>query len=207
MEQKKYDVFISYSRSDYLDDQMNEIPGNAISLIKKAFTEANISYWIDEEGIDWGDKFPEVISSSIESSSIVVFVSSKNSIGSKWVTKEIALAESLEKHIIPIRIDDTSYSKNGKLAFRVVDLNHIDYYKNPTKALDNLVNAISSYLEEKRQEEELKKLEEEIRRQEEEQKKKEEIERLNREQQQKKIAEIEASCKVLNQKEIYYYFE
>ena len=142
MEQKKYDVFISYSRSDYLDDQMNEIPGNAISLIKKAFTEANISYWIDEEGIDWGDKFPEVISSSIESSSIVVFVSSKNSIGSKWVTKEIALAESLEKHIIPIRIDDTSYSKNGKLAFRVVDLNHIDYYKNPTKALDNLVNEL-----------------------------------------------------------------
>lgn len=138
----KYDVYICYSKKDLYDENNTINPDNAIYKIKHALTEAGISYWIDEEGIDWGDKFPEVISSSIESSSIVVFVSSKNSIDSKWVTKEIALAKSLEKYIIPIRIDDTSYLENCKLVFYLIDCKTIDYYLNPTKAIDDLIHVI-----------------------------------------------------------------
>ena len=51
MEQTKYDVFISYSRRDYVDERNNVIPGNVVSKIKEALTNAGISYWFDEEGI------------------------------------------------------------------------------------------------------------------------------------------------------------
>ena len=61
MEQKKYDVFISYSRNDYVDELKNVIPGNEVSKIKDALTEAGISYWFDEEGIYSGQNFVEKI--------------------------------------------------------------------------------------------------------------------------------------------------
>lgn len=52
MEQTKHDVFISYSRKDYVDEHKNVIPNNNdISKIKTALTEAGITYWFDEEGI------------------------------------------------------------------------------------------------------------------------------------------------------------
>ena len=35
----KYDVFISYSRRDYVDENYNVIPGNAIAEIQNVFDE------------------------------------------------------------------------------------------------------------------------------------------------------------------------
>ncbi len=141
MEEIKYDVFISYSRKDYMDEQNNEIPGNEISKILQALTAEGISYWIDKEGIEWGADFPEAISSSIASSSILVFISSKNSIESKWVTKEVVFAENRNKYIIPIRLDNTPY--NNRLELQIADLNHIDYFKNPEKAIKTLIKSIN----------------------------------------------------------------
>ena len=51
MKQTQYDVFISYSRKDYVDEQKNIIPGNEVSKIKDALSEAGITYWFDEERI------------------------------------------------------------------------------------------------------------------------------------------------------------
>lgn len=51
----KYDVFISYSRADYKDENNVPIPNNVISKILSAFKKNNISYWIDESGIYTGD--------------------------------------------------------------------------------------------------------------------------------------------------------
>ena len=53
----KYDVFISYSRKDYVDNDGNVIPNNMLSQIKATFKANGISYWFDEEGIYSGDEF------------------------------------------------------------------------------------------------------------------------------------------------------
>lgn len=144
MDEFKYDVFISYSRKDYIDEQKNiVIPGNEISKILQALTDAGISYWIDTEGIERGNDFPEVISSSIASSSILLFISSKNSIKSKWVTKEVAFADNRNKYIIPVRLDNTPY--NNRLALRIADLDYIDYFKNPEEAIITLIKSINKF--------------------------------------------------------------
>ena len=44
----KYDVFISYSRRDYVDESYNVIPGNAIAEIQNVFDENGITYWFDK---------------------------------------------------------------------------------------------------------------------------------------------------------------
>ena len=46
---QKCDVFISYARADYKDENNNPIPDNVISKIGSAFRKNNISYWIDEK--------------------------------------------------------------------------------------------------------------------------------------------------------------
>ena len=90
MEQTKYDVFISYSRKDYVDEHNNIIPGNEVSIIKEALTEAGITYWFDEEGVYSGDKFTEKIVTNIEASSIFLFLLTQNACESTWTSKEIA---------------------------------------------------------------------------------------------------------------------
>lgn len=201
----KYDVFISYSRKDYVDANFNVIPGNVVSKVKEALTEAGISYWFDEEGIYSGQNFVEKIVTNIEASKIFLFLSTANSNDSRWTCKEIASADEYGKHIIPVRIDQTPYNK--KVLFRIADLDYIEYYSNPEKGMKDMIESIKTYLaqleaEEKRKKEEEERQEaEERRKAEEAKKKKEEEEKRLREEQLKFIANLKLSCTTLNNEE------
>jgi formylglycine-generating enzyme required for sulfatase activity len=146
MNQTKYDVFISYSRKDYVDEQKNVIPGNEVSKIKEALSVAGISYWFDEEGIYSGQNFVDKIVTNIENAKIFLFLSTVNSNKSPWTCKEIASADEFKKHIIPVRIDSAPYNK--KVLFRIADLDYIEYYTNPQKGVEDMIKSIKAYLEE-----------------------------------------------------------
>ena len=146
MDNPKYDVFISYSRKDYVDDKQNVIPGNVVSAIKGRLAAEGISYWFDEEGIYSGQNFIEKIVTNIELSEIFVFLSSANANQSKYTCKEIASADEMGKHIIPVRIDEAPYNK--KVMFRIADLDYISLFLNPQKGMDDLVDAIRKRLKE-----------------------------------------------------------
>lgn len=140
----QYDVFISYSRKDYVDANGNVISGNIVSKIKDVLKENGISYWIDEDGIYSGDDFAKLIANSIKNSRIVVFVSSENSNKSEWTRKEIATALSYKKKIIPFRYDETPF--NESVGFYISDLDFISYATNGEKAMKKLVTSIKQYL-------------------------------------------------------------
>lgn len=155
MEQTKHDVFISYSREDYVDEHKNVIPGNEVSKIKDALTEAGITYWFDEEGIYSGQNFVEKIVTNIEHAKIFLFLSTANANKSPWTCKEIACADEFKKHIIPVRIDASPYNK--EVLFRIADLDYIEYYTNPQKGIKDLIKSIKTYLDELAAEERRKK--------------------------------------------------
>ena len=195
-ENPKYDVFISYSRQDYIDENNNVIPGNEISKIKDALTNAGITYWFDEEGIYSGQNFAEKIVINIEDAKVFLFLSTANSNKSRWTCKEIASADEFKKHIIPVRLDATPYNKT--VLFRIADLDYIEYYTNPRKGMEDLIKSIQTYLEELAAEE---------RRREEEKRRKEEIEReranrlkLQKEEEEKRKKEEELQAIVKMQK-------
>ena len=201
----KHDVFISYSRKDYVDEQKNVIPDNEVSKIKEALTEAGITYWFDEEGIYSGQNFVEKIVTNIENSKIFLFLSTVNANKSTWTCKEIASADEFNKHIIPVRIDSTPYNK--KVLFRIADLDYIEYYTNPQKGMEDMIKSIQAYLAEFAAEEKLKK-EENEKRIELERKKKEELkqqkeleEKRLKEKQEQLISEIKLACDTLNNAE------
>lgn len=190
----KYDVFISYSRKDYVDEQKNVIPDNVISIIKDKLIENNISYWMDEEGNLTGKKFAHIIAGKIRESMIFIFVCSKNSVSSRWVDRELSVADTLNKHIIPFVCDDSCY--DDKVIMFTSSLDRIEYHSNPQKELDKLISAIKKdkiELEEKNKKERLKKTQEE-----EEEKKRRQ---LYEEQQRRLISNIKLSCESLNNEE------
>lgn len=192
----QYDVFISYSRKDYVDDKKNIIPDNVVSKIKDTLSKEGISYWFDEEGIYSGNNFVDKIVNNIENSKIFIFLSTENSNKSRWTCKEIASADELGKYIIPVRIDNTPYNK--QVLFRIADISYIDYFHNPEKGVEELINSIKSYLNQLH-EEAKRKAEEEQRKLEIEKNKKEE--EKNKKKQEQLINTIKLSCSTLNNQE------
>lgn len=138
------DVFISYSRKDYV---VNNIPiaDNVIQKIKKAFDENNISYWFDEDGIYSGDEFAGVITRAIRTSKIFLFVSSANSNQSLWTSNEISTALEYKKIIIPFRLDNSLY--NDSVMMKIVSLDRIDC-DNHEIAIAKLLRAVRHHIPE-----------------------------------------------------------
>lgn len=93
------DVFISYSRKDQ----------EKADLICQYLDKYGISYWIDRESIHHGNNFKVEIIEAIQTSRVLLFISSFNSNKSPNTVKEVSIAENYGKVIIPIRIDDSAY--------------------------------------------------------------------------------------------------
>ena len=143
MEKVIHDVFISYSRKDYVDEQGNVLPDNILSKIKKALKENGISFWFDEEGIYSGDEFASVLTRAIRESSVFLFVSSANSNNSRWTSNEISTALEFKKKIIPFRIDNSPY--NDSVMMKIISFDYIDC-KDEQKAINKLLRAVKHNL-------------------------------------------------------------
>lgn len=139
----KYDVFISYSRKDYVDENKHVLPNNVLSIIKASLKSHGLSYWFDEEGIYSGQEFTSVITKAIRASAVFVFISSENSNASLWTSNEIAIAKRLNKPIIPFCLDDSPY--NDSVMMLIAALDFIDG-RDQNVAYTKLVRAINYYI-------------------------------------------------------------
>lgn len=141
----KHDIFISYSRKDYVDERGNVIPGNIVSKVKEFLSANGYSYWFDEEGIYSGDEFGGVIAEAIENAEVFLFISTKAANNSKWTANEIAVAREYGKKIIPFRVDDARY--NRSVMIYIATLDYIDYYHKPAKAFLALQKSLERHLD------------------------------------------------------------
>lgn len=196
MAQKINDVFISYSRKDYVDDTKQVIPDNVVSKVKDALKAENISFWFDEEGVYSGQDFAEKIIANIETSKVFLYLSTANANQSRWTCREIASADEFGKPIVPVRIDNSRYNRN--VMFRIAHLDYIEYYANPEKGMRDMLDAIHAHLKQIAADEQ-RKQEEEQRRKEEERRKKEEEEKIRKAEQERKRQEEEIRKKAEEQ--------
>lgn len=135
----KYDVFISYSRRDYVDENENIIPDSPVKKILEFLDENEISYWFDKDGIYSGSEFVEVIANAIADSKMMLFVSSEHSNESIYTAGEIFEAIENQQLIIPVRIDDSKYNKKFKLLLNpldYVDITKADAFSDLLKAIE-----------------------------------------------------------------------
>lgn len=117
-------VFISYSRRDYIGDDGKVIPGNFVDKVTKALSDNGIMYWIDMEGLDPGAMFPDIIAKGIKVCDTFLFLSSENSNVSDWTLREISMAIDLGKTVLPVKLDHSAYAPS--VALYLTPLQYVD---------------------------------------------------------------------------------
>lgn len=84
-------IFISYSHNDqeYADK------------LREALQNEGFEVWIDDR-IDYGDEWPMIIQERLDACQAFILIASENSYKSKWVQKEVARAQRINKVFFPL---------------------------------------------------------------------------------------------------------
>lgn len=136
MSQSKHDVFISFS---FKDQTVTEYISNRL------MSEYNISYWMCTRELVGGDHYKESIVEAIKNASIVLMIQSENSLASREVPKEVALALDNQKPVIPFVLDDAELC--GDLEYDLIGIQRVDARK-PTlnERIEELASQIYSVI-------------------------------------------------------------
>lgn len=134
-QQKKYDVFISYSRKDF--DEVNAF----VEMLKQRIPTLDI--WFDLDGIESGDEFRDKIISAIKRSKYVLFALSKNSDQSEWTRKELGFAKGKGIKIVPILLRGAHLQEMDWFLFEFSGVDCIDIVDQ--KQIDKLIKNLAKW--------------------------------------------------------------
>jgi hypothetical protein len=95
------EVFISYARSDT----------DEAKRLVRALQAANVSGWMDQADIAFGDSIAGKVRDALKRSSVFVVLLSPDALHSQWVQFEIGAAEALGKKIVPIIVSGEHLEK------------------------------------------------------------------------------------------------
>ena len=134
--EKKYDIFISYSRKDL--DEVKTFVRRICEHIP------NLKIWFDITGIESGDEFDVKIMRAIESSRCVLYALSNNSLQSPWTKDEVIYAKNTGIRVIPILLKDAELKDWFLFKF-----GRIDYINSQDdSSIKKLVVNLTSWIEE-----------------------------------------------------------
>ncbi|MFI5264866.1 MAG: TIR domain-containing protein, partial [Candidatus Kapaibacterium sp.] len=119
------DIFISYSSLDKEKaDQLSEL-----------LASAGLSVWIDQSGIDVATSWSGEIVDAIEGCKAFVILLSPNSVESKNVIKEVALAAERNKKILPLDLEPVALPRD--LAYHLAGIQRA-----PMTNIDSIIRAL-----------------------------------------------------------------
>lgn len=104
-QQKKYDIFISYSRKDSV----------IADEICKAFDRVGITYFIDRKGMGGTANYVTKIAEEIDNSKAMLLLASANSYKSKYVSIELHYAFNHDVVVLPYALDETPTPKDFEI--------------------------------------------------------------------------------------------
>jgi TIR domain len=128
------DIFLSYCREDRpLAEQ----------FVRTAAARG-VNVWFDEE-IGGGQNWREKIVGALGTAKALVILFSEHSNGSRQVIKELAIADSMRKLVIPVLISNCE--PQGAYLYEMASRNWINIYPNPETRLAPLVDTLIGQLE------------------------------------------------------------
>ena len=130
----QYDIFLSYRRSDQAiaRDLVHELEARGVSV------------WWDQMidgGVDWRDAIVE----GLEGAASLVILFSEECNASKQLKKELAIADTLDKLVVPVLIEDTQ--PKGHYLYELASRNWIQIFPNASKKADKLAEKLAGTLE------------------------------------------------------------
>lgn len=125
-------VFISYSSIDY----------ETAMMIRNVLEENEIVCWMAPESIPMGGDYSNEIPEAIETCDAFLLVLSQKSQLSNWVPKELDLAITYNKPIIPFQIDNGIITKSFN--FRLTNIQRIEALQDLDRSYRKLIERIKS---------------------------------------------------------------
>lgn len=127
----KHDIFISYRRADR----------ELVAAVARRLEARGVGVWYDAEiegGADWRETIVEALT---DSDMLAIFFSEACN-ASRQLKKELAVADSLAKPVIPILIENTQ--PRGAYLYELADRNWIQAWPDPMAQIDVLVDHLAT---------------------------------------------------------------
>ncbi|MEO0816530.1 MAG: TIR domain-containing protein [Pseudomonadota bacterium] len=128
-----YDVFLSYRRTDQA----------LASSVVDALTAQGLDVWWDQR-IEGGEDWREAIVEGLTNSNALVILFSNECNDSKQLKKELAIADTLDKEVIPILIEDTK--PRGHYLYELAARNWLQLHPNPESKVGDLARRLATEL-------------------------------------------------------------
>ncbi len=125
-----YDIFLSYRRVDQ----------ELARALVTALEARGVGVWWDQKiegGVDWRDAIVE----NLISSDMLVILFSEECNNSKQLKKELALADDMDKDVIPVLIEDTK--PKGHFLYEMAARNWIQIHPNPENKINELADRLT----------------------------------------------------------------
>ena len=130
----EHDIFIRYSKKDQ---------ETALAILK-ILEDAGIECWIAPRDVKPGTMYAGELTRGIENCRIMLLIYSADSSASKHVTKDINIAVTKNKMILPFKIDNCEM--NETMEYYLSDYHWIEAYPDPEKHYNKLLQYLMSEL-------------------------------------------------------------
>ncbi|MEM8635440.1 MAG: TIR domain-containing protein [Pseudomonadota bacterium] len=125
-----HDVFLSYRRSDQ----------TLAEALVRALEARGLTVWWDQK-IDGGTDWRDAIAENLEQAETLVILFSEDCNNSRQLRKELAMADLMEKDVVPVLIEDTR--PRGHFLYELASRNWIRVFPNPMSKLEELADRIT----------------------------------------------------------------
>jgi hypothetical protein len=126
----KHDIFISYRRADR----------ELVASVVRRLEARGVGVWYDAE-IEGGADWRETIVEQLTNSDMLAIFFSEDCNNSRQLKKELAVADSLGKPVVPILIENTQ--PRGAYLYELADRNWIQIWPEPMDRIDELVEHLA----------------------------------------------------------------
>jgi hypothetical protein len=127
----KYDIFVSYCRSDR----------ELVAAVVQRLEARGVGVWYDAD-IEGGADWRETIVEALTHSDMLAIFFSEDCNNSRQLKKELAVADSLGKPVVPILIENTQ--PRGAYLYELADRNWIQAWPEPMDRIDELVEHLAT---------------------------------------------------------------
>lgn len=129
-----HQVFVSFSSHD----------AAKAKLICERLERDGIRCWISNRDVRPGQNYQAAIVEAIERARVMVLVFSANSNESREVPKEVSLASTFDRVVVPVRISDVR--PTGALQYELATRQWVDAFEVWDEALDSLASTVGRIL-------------------------------------------------------------